>query len=63
VAPLLLGAGTCCTARLQQRRDVQQLIDFSCPTGAQQQTHRTPLLLSIYGTDRRTDRCSTLRGQ
>jgi len=27
----------------------------SCPHGAKQQTHRTPLLLSIDGTDRRTD--------
>jgi len=30
-------------------------IDISCPHGAQQQTRRTPLLLSIDGTDRRTD--------
>jgi len=26
-----------------------------CPQGTQQQTHRPPLLLSIDGTDRRTD--------
>jgi len=26
-------------------------IDISCPPGAQQQTRRTPLLLSIDGTD------------
>jgi len=30
-------------------------IDISCPHGAQQQTRRTPLLLSIDGADRRTD--------
>jgi len=31
-------------------------IDISCLRGAQQQTRRTPrLLLSIDGTDRRTD--------
>jgi len=30
-------------------------IDISCSHGAQQQTRRTPLLLSIDGTDRRTD--------
>jgi len=30
-------------------------IDISCPQGAQQQTRRTPLLLSIGGTSRRTD--------
>jgi len=30
-------------------------IDISCPPGAQQQTRRTPLLLSIVGTDRQTD--------
>jgi len=31
------------------------VIDISCPRGAQQQTRRTPLLLSIDGTDGRTD--------
>jgi len=36
-------------------RQLQLSIDISCPQGAQQQTHRTPLLLSIDGTDRRTD--------
>ena len=30
-------------------------IDISCPRGAQQQTHRLPSLLTIDGTDRRTD--------
>jgi len=30
-------------------------MDISGPRGAQQQTGRTPLLLSIDGTDRRTD--------
>jgi len=29
-------------------------VDISCPRGAQQQTCRTPLLLSIDGTDGRT---------
>ena len=43
-APLLLSAGTCLLS-----------IDMSCPHGAQQQTRRTPLLLSIDGTDRRTE--------
>jgi len=27
---------------------------YSCPLGAQQQTHLSPLLLSIDGTDKRT---------
>jgi len=37
--------------------------DISCPRGAQQQTGRTPLLLSIdgSGTDRRTDRRTDAR--
>jgi len=30
-------------------------IDISCPRGAQQQTSRPPLVLSIDGTDGRTD--------
>ena len=30
-------------------------IDISCPHGTQQQTHHTPMLLSINGTDRRMD--------
>jgi len=42
---LLLSAGACCTALS---------IDISCPAGAQQQTHSTPLLLSIDRTDRET---------
>ena len=33
----------------------QLSIDISCPLGTQQQTCRPPLLLSIDGTDRRTD--------
>jgi len=40
----------CCGAR---RRRVS--IDISCLRGAQQQTRRTPKLLSNDGTDRRTD--------
>jgi len=40
-APLLRGAHS----------SVQQSIDNSCPWGAQQQTRRTSLLLSIGGTD------------
>ena len=43
-APLLLGA-----------RRPPLSIDTSCPHGAQQQTHRTPLMRSNDGTDRRTD--------
>jgi len=34
---------------------VQQSIDISCPSGPQQQTHRTLLQRSIDGTDRQTD--------
>jgi len=37
-----------------RRRCPQLSIDISCPQGAQQQTRRPPLLLSIDGTDRRT---------
>jgi len=37
-------------------RRPQLSIDMSYPQGAQQQTRRPPLLLSIDGTDRRTDR-------
>jgi len=33
----------------------QLSIDVSCPPDAQQQTHQPPLLLSIDGTDRRTN--------
>jgi len=32
------------------------LIDIFCPHGAQQQTRRTPLLLSIDGIDKQIDR-------
>ena len=35
-------------------------IDISCLYGAQQQTRRTPLLLLIDGTDRRTDGHATV---
>jgi len=35
-------------------------MDISCPRGAQQQTGRTPLLLSIDGTDGRTDGRTTV---
>ena len=42
---LLLSAGACCTAFSS---------DISCPAGAKQQTHSTPLLLSIDRTDRET---------
>jgi len=38
-----------------ERRRRQPSIDISCPQGAQQQTRSTPLLLSIDGTDSRTD--------
>ena len=34
----------------------QLFIDVSCRQGAQQQTRRPPLLLSIDGTDKRTER-------
>jgi len=33
----------------------QLSIDITCPQGAQQQTRWQPLMLSIDGTDRRTD--------
>ena len=36
-------------------------IDISCPRGAQQQTRRTQLLLSIDGTDKQTDRRTVAR--
>ena len=32
------------------------MIDIFCPHGAQQQTRQPPLLLSIDGTDKQTDR-------
>ena len=48
---LITGArSTASVARLQLS------IDISGPHDAQQQTRRPPLLLSIDGTDRRTDR-------
>jgi len=50
-APLLLGA-----------RRPPLSIDISCPHGAQQQTRRTPMLMSSDGrrTDRQTDGRSTV---
>ena len=45
-APAPATRRTCCTALS---------IDISCSQGAQQQTHCTPLLLSMDRTDRRTD--------
>jgi len=41
------------TASLAARSQLS--IDICCLQGAQQQTRRTPLLLSIDGKDRRTD--------
>jgi len=38
-----------------RRRRPQLSIYISCPQGAQQQTSRRPLLLSIYGTGGQTD--------
>jgi len=51
-APLLQSAPAAGT----RHRRPQLSIDISCPNGAQQQTRQPPLLLSIHGTDRRTDR-------
>ena len=54
---LLLSAGSSCR--------MAPAAEISCPQGAQQQTHRLPLLLLIDGTDGRTDarllhkRCSS----
>jgi len=45
--PLLLSAGSALS-----RDAVQQLLDICCLQGAQQQTYRMPILLSIDGTDR-----------
>ena len=45
----------CCWAPAPAARRPQLSIDISCPQGAQQQTRPPPLLLSIDGTDRRTD--------
>jgi len=53
---LLLGEPTAGT----RHRRPKLSIDISCPHGAQQQTRRKPMLLSIDGTDRRTDRRSTV---
>jgi len=39
----------------RRRQRPQLSIDIFCPQGAQQQTSRTPLLLSIDGTDRQTN--------
>jgi len=50
-APLLLNLAAAGTPRQRS----QLSIDISCPRGAQQQTRRPPLLLSIDGTDRCMD--------
>jgi len=44
----------CCGAVAAERRCLLS-IDMSCLRGAQQQTHRTPLLQPNDGTDRQTD--------
>jgi len=49
----------CCRAQVLAARRPQQSIDISSQ-GAQQQTFRTPLLLSIDGTDGRTDGSTTV---
>jgi len=44
--------------QLSCQRDAARMrlsVDISCTQGAQQQTRRPPLLLSIDGTDRQTD--------
>ena len=45
----------CCCAPAPAARRPQLSVDIFCPRGAQQQTSRPPLLLSIDVTDRRTD--------
>jgi len=50
----------CCGAVAAKRRCPPLPIDISCPHGAQQQTRRTPLLLSIDRTDGRTVGRSTV---
>jgi len=47
-------ARICYRAPAPAARRPQLSIDISCSHGAQQQTRRMPLLLSIDGTDRRT---------
>jgi len=47
--PAFAAAAPCCTAPAEQ-----QSISIFCPHGAQQQTRRTSVLLSIDGTDGRT---------
>jgi len=51
VAPLLVGARGACRVRCVPPLST----DIACPQDAQQQTRRKPLVLSIDGTDRRTD--------
>ena len=51
VAPVLLRRCRCLAPSARQLS-----IDVSCSSGAQQQTGRTLLQRSIYGTDRQTDR-------
>jgi len=48
------------SAGARAARRPQLSIDISCPQGAQQQTRRPSLLLSIDGTDRQTDRRPTV---
>jgi len=50
-APLLVGARGACRVRCVPPLST----DIACPQDAQQQTRRKPLVLSIDGTDRRTD--------
>jgi len=58
-APLLLSAGSCCTALLlhDARRAPAAIDRYILSAGyiAQQPTLRTPLLMSIAGTDGRAD--------
>jgi len=56
VAPLLsrCAVALCCGAVAAERPSLSIII--SCPRGAQQQTHHTPLLRSNDGTDAWTDR-------
>jgi len=52
----------CCGAVAAGHRRPPLSIDISCPHGAQQQTRRTPMLMSSDGrrTDRQTDGRSTV---
>ena len=59
VQPRSSAVNTALPAFAAERRRLLS-IDISWQRGAQQQTRRTPLLLSIDGTDRRTDERSTV---